>query len=149
MGCISSKPKAVEDPDGPPRQRVPSKRLSRTTSSSREHSDASQTINRSDSRRSLINRKTDIPIRLIEDRSERSRVKPEENVLVHQSEIRLIPKAREGEQVAAGWPSWLATAAGEAIVGWIPRRADTFERLDKVCIFFLIHKKLLFLTSFI
>ncbi|XP_057526639.1 probable serine/threonine-protein kinase At1g54610 [Amaranthus tricolor] len=132
MGCISSKPKAVEDPDGPPRQRVPSKRLSGTTSSSREHSEASQTINRSDSRRSLIDRKAGSSIRLCEDRSERSRVKPEENVLVHQSEIRSIPKAREGEQVAAGWPSWLATAAGEAIAGWIPRRADTFERLDKI-----------------
>lgn len=43
-----------------------------------------------------------------------------------------VPKALEGEQVAAGWPSWLIMVAGEAIRGWIPRKADTFEKLDKV-----------------
>ena len=37
-----------------------------------------------------------------------------------------------GEQVAAGWPAWLSAVAGEAINGWIPRRADTFEKIDKV-----------------
>ncbi|XP_058218612.1 probable serine/threonine-protein kinase At1g54610 [Rhododendron vialii] len=46
--------------------------------------------------------------------------------------IASIPKATEGEQVAAGWPSWLAAVAGEAISGWVPRRANTFERLDKI-----------------
>ncbi|XP_027064134.1 probable serine/threonine-protein kinase At1g54610 isoform X1 [Coffea arabica] len=43
-----------------------------------------------------------------------------------------VPKGLEGEQVAAGWPSWLASAAGEAIKGWLPRKADTFEKLDKI-----------------
>ncbi|CAA2981410.1 probable serine threonine- kinase At1g54610 [Olea europaea subsp. europaea] len=43
-----------------------------------------------------------------------------------------FPKALEGEQVAAGWPSWLVMVAGEAIRGWIPRKADTFEKLDKI-----------------
>lgn len=42
------------------------------------------------------------------------------------------PKHVHGEQVAAGWPSWLSAVAGEAISGWTPRRADTFEKLDKV-----------------
>nr|XP_043627451.1 probable serine/threonine-protein kinase At1g54610 [Erigeron canadensis]XP_043627452.1 probable serine/threonine-protein kinase At1g54610 [Erigeron canadensis]XP_043627453.1 probable serine/threonine-protein kinase At1g54610 [Erigeron canadensis] len=37
-----------------------------------------------------------------------------------------------GEQVAAGWPAWLSAVAGEAINGWIPRRADTFEKIDKI-----------------
>lgn len=46
--------------------------------------------------------------------------------------IRMVPKAVEGEQVAAGWPPWLAAVAGEAIRGWVPRRADSFEKLDKV-----------------
>jgi cyclin-dependent kinase 12/13 len=36
------------------------------------------------------------------------------------------------EQVAAGWPSWLSAAAGEAIHGWVPLRAEAFEKLDKV-----------------
>ncbi|XP_074296668.1 putative serine/threonine-protein kinase At1g54610 [Silene latifolia] len=43
-----------------------------------------------------------------------------------------IPKVVEGEQVAAGWPTWLAAVAGEAIKGWVPRRADSFEKLDKI-----------------
>lgn len=42
------------------------------------------------------------------------------------------PNHVHGEQVAAGWPSWLSKVAGEAINGLIPRRADTFEKLDKV-----------------
>ncbi|KDP24118.1 hypothetical protein JCGZ_25775 [Jatropha curcas] len=43
-----------------------------------------------------------------------------------------VPKGLEAEQVAAGWPSWLASAAGEAIKGWVPRRANTFEKLDRI-----------------
>lgn len=43
----------------------------------------------------------------------------------------------EGEHVAAGWPSWLSAAAGEAIDGWLPLRSDSFKRLEKVVIFFL------------
>lgn len=30
-----------------------------------------------------------------------------------------------------GWPSWLVAVAGDAIKDWIPRRANTFEKLDK------------------
>ncbi|KAL3829382.1 hypothetical protein ACJIZ3_018184 [Penstemon smallii] len=42
------------------------------------------------------------------------------------------PKHIQGEQVAAGWPSWLSAVAGEAINGWTPRRADSFEKIDKI-----------------
>lgn len=42
------------------------------------------------------------------------------------------PKHLQGEQVAAGWPSWLANVAGDAINGLTPRRADTFQKLDKI-----------------
>ncbi|XP_074569514.1 putative serine/threonine-protein kinase At1g54610 isoform X2 [Curcuma longa] len=42
------------------------------------------------------------------------------------------PGHLHGEQVAAGWPSWLARAAGEALQGWMPRRADSFEKIDKI-----------------
>ncbi|GMH08365.1 hypothetical protein Nepgr_010205 [Nepenthes gracilis] len=42
------------------------------------------------------------------------------------------PKHIHGEQVAAGWPSWLSAVAGEAINGWTPRRADAFEKLAKI-----------------
>ncbi|XP_058077122.1 probable serine/threonine-protein kinase At1g54610 [Magnolia sinica] len=42
------------------------------------------------------------------------------------------PKNVHGEQVAAGWPNWLSAVAGEAIKGWTPRRADSFEKIDKI-----------------
>ncbi|GFP81902.1 probable serine/threonine-protein kinase at1g54610 [Phtheirospermum japonicum] len=42
------------------------------------------------------------------------------------------PKNIHGEQVAAGWPPWLSAVAGEAINGWTPRRADSFEKIDKI-----------------
>lgn len=42
------------------------------------------------------------------------------------------PNHIHGEQVAAGWPSWLSEVAGEAINGWTPRRADSFEKIDKI-----------------
>ncbi|KAG6751689.1 hypothetical protein NC652_030781 [Populus alba x Populus x berolinensis] len=43
-----------------------------------------------------------------------------------------LPKQTHGEQVAAGWPPWLSAVCGEALNGWIPRRADTFEKIDKI-----------------
>nr|XP_043616435.1 probable serine/threonine-protein kinase At1g54610 [Erigeron canadensis] len=30
------------------------------------------------------------------------------------------------------WPSWLTSVAGDAIKDWTPRRANTFEKLDKI-----------------
>ncbi|XP_077211491.1 protein IMPAIRED IN BABA-INDUCED STERILITY 1-like [Tasmannia lanceolata] len=43
-----------------------------------------------------------------------------------------LNKYIEGEQVAAGWPSWLCAVAGEAIQGWVPLKADSFEKLEKI-----------------
>lgn len=43
-----------------------------------------------------------------------------------------LPKQHQAEQVAAGWPAWLTAVAGEAIKGWLPRRADSFEKIDKI-----------------
>ncbi|XP_016502859.1 putative serine/threonine-protein kinase At1g54610 isoform X2 [Nicotiana tabacum] len=31
-----------------------------------------------------------------------------------------------------GWPAWLVAVAGDAIKDWTPRRANTFEKLDKI-----------------
>lgn len=31
-----------------------------------------------------------------------------------------------------GWPEWLRDVAGDAIKDWTPRRANTFEKIDKV-----------------
>ncbi|XP_044502349.1 probable serine/threonine-protein kinase At1g54610 isoform X2 [Mangifera indica] len=70
--------------------------------------------------------------KMIQDQIEKKRIENcQVNVINHPSMGRL-PKAAEAEQVAAGWPSWLAAAAGDAIKGWIPRRANTFEKLDKI-----------------
>ncbi|KAI4984177.1 probable serine/threonine-protein kinase At1g54610 [Hordeum vulgare subsp. vulgare] len=43
-----------------------------------------------------------------------------------------VPQGFSGEHVIAGWPSWLTSVAREVVHGWLPRRADTFERLDKI-----------------
>ncbi|KAL5205813.1 hypothetical protein ABZP36_034022 [Zizania latifolia] len=37
----------------------------------------------------------------------------------------------EAEQVAAGWPWWLSTVAAEAVHGWVPLKAESFEKLEK------------------
>ncbi|CAH2039007.1 unnamed protein product [Thlaspi arvense] len=41
----------------------------------------------------------------------------------------VVPKDRE---LSAGWPTWLVSVAGEALLDWAPRRASTFEKLDKI-----------------
>ncbi|KDP31293.1 hypothetical protein JCGZ_11669 [Jatropha curcas] len=46
--------------------------------------------------------------------------------------LRNLQKYIEGEQVAAGWPAWLSAVAGEAIQGWVPLKADAFEKLEKI-----------------
>ncbi|KAG5019864.1 hypothetical protein AAZX31_06G188100 [Glycine max] len=43
-----------------------------------------------------------------------------------------LHKYVQGEHVAAGWPAWLSAVAGEAIHGWVPLRADAFEKLEKI-----------------
>uniref|UniRef100_A0A2N9FMI9 Protein kinase domain-containing protein n=1 Tax=Fagus sylvatica TaxID=28930 RepID=A0A2N9FMI9_FAGSY len=42
---------------------------------------------------------------------------------------RLDPCMMRNEQ---GWPTWLVEVAGDAIKGWTPRRANTFEKLSKI-----------------
>uniref|UniRef100_A0A6N2NM79 Protein kinase domain-containing protein n=1 Tax=Salix viminalis TaxID=40686 RepID=A0A6N2NM79_SALVM len=80
----------------------------------------------------LIDKQVNGSLRVYEgEHVEVKRDKPEYAVVQHPG-MGSIPKATEGEQVAAGWPSWLATVAGEAIKGWLPRRADSFEKLDKI-----------------
>ncbi|XP_010455394.1 PREDICTED: probable serine/threonine-protein kinase At1g09600 [Camelina sativa] len=44
----------------------------------------------------------------------------------------VVPQSPEAELIAAGWPSWLTSVAGEAIKGWVPRGAESFEKLDKI-----------------
>ncbi|KAK4779384.1 hypothetical protein SAY86_006912 [Trapa natans] len=136
MGCVCCKPSAIEDSKESPR--VPSKtssdlRASREGLSRREEARHSKNrySNLSDGRGISIEKQTNRSVRLHADTFERNREKMEHVVAQHPA-IGIIPKASEGEHVAAGWPPWLAAVAGEAIKGWLPRRADSFEKLDKI-----------------
>jgi len=48
------------------------------------------------------------------------------------SKLGLSHRYVQAEQTAAGWPTWLSAVAGEAIDGWLPLRADSFEKLEKI-----------------
>ncbi|XP_061346495.1 probable serine/threonine-protein kinase At1g54610 isoform X2 [Gastrolobium bilobum] len=81
---------------------------------------------------SFIDKKANGSVLLRDDQNGKKKMeKPELTVIDHPG-LGRVPKATEGEQVAAGWPAWLSSVAGEAIKGWIPRSANTFERLHKI-----------------
>ncbi|KAI5442912.1 cyclin-dependent kinase C-2 C [Lathyrus oleraceus] len=46
--------------------------------------------------------------------------------------IGFVQRHVEAEQNAAGWPPWLTASAAEAVQGWIPLKADSFQKLDKI-----------------
>ena len=60
-----------------------------------------------------------------------------------------LQKYVEGEQVAAGWPAWLSAVAGEAIHGWVPLRADSFEKLEKVLLFIFLYTYYIYIYIYI
>ncbi|GAY47847.1 hypothetical protein CUMW_107410 [Citrus unshiu] len=138
MGCICFKPSAIEDSKESPRERLSSKassdlRGSRATSSRREEVyRVKDRFDSNDGRAMLIDKQVNGSVRLHGENFDRKREKMEYVVAQHHPGMGSIPKASEGEQVAAGWPAWLAAVAGEAIQGWVPRRADSFEKLDKI-----------------
>ncbi|XP_028193650.1 probable serine/threonine-protein kinase At1g54610 isoform X2 [Glycine soja] len=140
MGGVCCKPSAIEDSKESPRERMSTKaasldsRVSRGASLRRE--DAYRGKDRydgNDVRTALIDKQGNGSVRLQDENIERKRERMECVVAAQQHPgAGSVPKAMEGEQVAAGWPSWLAAVAGEAIKGWLPRRADSFEKLDKI-----------------
>ncbi|KAK9120168.1 hypothetical protein Scep_018261 [Stephania cephalantha] len=42
------------------------------------------------------------------------------------------PKPGHALRAQLGWPEWLSAAAGDAIRGWTPRTANSFEKIDKI-----------------
>lgn len=138
MGSVCCKPSAIEDSRESPRDRVSSKassdlRVARAASSRREEGyRVKDRLDSSDGRAMLIDKQVNGSIRLHGENFERKREKGEYAVATHYPGMGRVPKATEGEQVAAGWPPWLSAVAGEAIRGWVPRRADSFEKLDKI-----------------
>ena len=142
MGSICCKPSAIEDSKDSPRERPSSKassdvRVSRATSSRREEAyRAKDRYDNNEGRTMLIDKQVNGSVQLHGENLDRKREKMEYVVSQHPG-MGSVPKAIEGEQVAAGWPAWLAAVAGEAIRGWVPRRADSFEKLDKVTMLLL------------
>ena len=143
MGGICCKPSAIDDSKESPRERVPSKvssdlRVARVTSARREEAyRAKDRYEGNDGRAMSTDKPINGAVRLSADNIEKKREKMEYAVAQHPG-TGSIPKASEGEQIAAGWPCWLVAVAGEAIRGWVPRRADSFEKLDKVCSYFIL-----------
>ncbi|KAJ0979734.1 hypothetical protein J5N97_015208 [Dioscorea zingiberensis] len=119
MGCVFGRPAA---PPTPPSSRLDGDREHRAVASGRKHQASLSKIETS----------VDAPDPdAAEEKPERPhgerRRRPRPN-----PRLSNLPKGLHGEQVAAGWPAWLSAVAGEAINGWTPRRADTFEKLDKI-----------------
>ncbi|KAJ9170946.1 hypothetical protein P3X46_019006 [Hevea brasiliensis] len=161
MGCISSKDSRPNSPkERLSRKGSLDRRVAHVNSSRRD--DGIRSKSKSDSgdvKVVLIDKKTNGSNRLHDDQIEKKQIENQiEKKNVENCEVAVIrhpqiertktekcdvsvcshpgwgrvPKSLEAEQVAAGWPSWLASAAGEAIRGWLPRRANTFEKLDRI-----------------
>lgn len=134
MGSVCCKPSAIEDSKESPRERLSSKassdiRVSRATSSRRAEAHRVKNDSR-DGRVVVIDKQVNGSVRLQSEVFDRKRERTE--FIAQHPGMGGIAKAMEAEQVAAGWPAWLAAVAGEAIRGWVPRRADSFEKLDKI-----------------
>ncbi|KAL8167333.1 hypothetical protein V2J09_008832 [Rumex salicifolius] len=138
MGCLCCKPSLIEDSKESPIERLPSKppseaRASRGSSLRREEiSRKPDKADENDGRRALIDKSGNGTVKLHAEHLERKKERAEYAIAHHHPAIGAVPKATEGEHIAAGWPFWLASVAGEAIKGWVPRRADSFEKLDKM-----------------
>ncbi|RDX71791.1 putative serine/threonine-protein kinase, partial [Mucuna pruriens] len=145
MGCIISKKAAVNDSrEGVAREKLTSssKRASRmrvAALNSKKRVDGvlgkDEVLDGADMKVSLIDKKSDGSIRLCDDQNGKKKEKEKEKAeltVVDYPGLGRVSKGLEGEQVAAGWPTWLSSVAGEAIQGWIPRSANDFERFNKI-----------------
>ncbi|KAI4321870.1 hypothetical protein MLD38_035201 [Melastoma candidum] len=136
MGCLCCKRSAIEDSkESPLDRRKPSSDL-RNSRPSLPRRDESYRLKDNysignEERLISAEKSSNGSLRLLGKNYERSREKMGHAAAPHPA-AGTIPKATEGQQVAAGWPPWLVAVAGEAIKGWLPRRADSFEKLDKI-----------------
>uniref|UniRef100_A0ACD5YL09 Uncharacterized protein n=1 Tax=Avena sativa TaxID=4498 RepID=A0ACD5YL09_AVESA len=118
MGCVHGRPAAVPTPDRPPPQPKPDQ-------AAPQEGAGTQKAGQPGPAPAAAAAVAEKPARK-ERRSRSSR---------SVAEARLggsFANRARGEQVAAGWPAWLSAVAGEAIDGWTPRRADSFEKIDKI-----------------
>ena len=130
MGCVWCKPSAIEDSKDSPRDKSSSENrvVSRPVTC---YSRREEPLRRTKEQPDVVSVRPNVSRG--ESLSGRREKKKTENVAASNFPMGItIAKGVEGEYVAAGWPPWLASVAGEAIKGWVPRRADSFEKLDKV-----------------
>ncbi|CAL5212759.1 unnamed protein product [Lathyrus oleraceus] len=128
MGCLCSKSSAVEDSN---------ESTSKKLQSSSTRASELNVLRLSSSKRvesgGDVKVKSNGSVQLYDDQNGRKKkVEKHELTGIDHPGFGRVPKAIEAEQVAAGWPAWLSSVAGEAIKGWIPRSATTFERLHKI-----------------
>ncbi|KAJ7522788.1 hypothetical protein O6H91_18G026500 [Diphasiastrum complanatum] len=133
MGCAYMKPE-VESEIFPKEKHAARQQVKRLNGSAKvETADVFKDVlenekpTKATSKQSGIPGVTDKKQEAVERRKERALVPAEPNPRLSNP-----PNHLHGEQVAAGWPAWLSAVAGEAIKDWIPRRADSFEKLDKI-----------------
>ncbi|PPR81406.1 hypothetical protein GOBAR_AA39310 [Gossypium barbadense] len=153
MGCMSSKSAALKDSRENQKKRLTrkgslDKLVQRANSSGREEVVRSKDKKGGgDVKVLLVNKKSNGSSRFsYNDQVKNKRILDKFEVVVknevekcgvtiaghHHPGSERVLNSIEGELVAAGWPSWLVAVAGEAINGWIPRRASTFEKLNKI-----------------
>lgn len=138
MGCACAKASsAVQDRDSQESTKMRLASLSRRTSDSRVNSSRRHEgvlrYHGGEVKAMRFDKKANASMRVYDDQIEKRRREKSEASVMEHSFVGRVPKATQGEQVAAGWPAWLSNAAGEAITGWLPRSATTFEKLEKVC----------------
>uniref|UniRef100_A0A164W7G2 Protein kinase domain-containing protein n=1 Tax=Daucus carota subsp. sativus TaxID=79200 RepID=A0A164W7G2_DAUCS len=128
MGGLCGKPSS---PEGERRESPKSRQgalvLSRGNSGKRVESfRAKDKRENGDARVGYIDKRTNNSRRVRDEQSEKKKTQLVDSIPAS------ISSAAQAELIAAGWPSWLVAAAAESIKGWIPRRADTFEKLEKI-----------------
>ncbi|XLR56938.1 hypothetical protein S83_007610, partial [Arachis hypogaea] len=89
---------------------------------------------------SSIDKKDNGSVQPYDDQTGKKKIEKPELIIIDHPAIGRIPKAVKAEQISARWPDWLSSIAGEAIKGWIPRSANTFERLGKELIIVALKK---------
>ncbi|KAJ7948325.1 Protein kinase-like protein [Quillaja saponaria] len=140
MGCLCSKVSAVEDTQEDLTEILSStrkgssevKHLQLNSFRRDEGVGAKDKLEGGDVKVSLIDKKANDSLKLFDDHTEEKKTDKPEVIVVDHPGLGRVPKATEGEQVAAGWPGWLSSVAGDAIKGWLPRSANSFEKLDKI-----------------
>jgi hypothetical protein len=140
MGGLCSKEGVLDDAPPPPAPVAHSQSLKDLITLTAKDEDASPVVSRTESSNKAAVEKTAPPVVAIASLGKSYRTATHHrrdtvdiaNGGTPEAIISTMPQGFSGEHVIAGWPSWLTSVAGEIVEGWLPRRADTFERLDKV-----------------